>query len=273
MKKGLLIGIGGVAVLIVAVVIFFISSIDSIIKQVVEEVGSKTTKTEVSLSAASVSLSDGRAALRGLTVGNPAGFKTDSAFSLGEISVTLDAANTTDKQIVIKEIAINAPQVTYEIGSNGSNIDAIQKNVESATGGSSGGSSAKSGDEGPKLIIDNLYVRSGKIRVSAPLMGGKTMDASLPTIHLKDIGRDKGGASPAEVAQQVIAKLTSGVGNVIGGLDLSSITDVAGKAADMAKGAAGEAAKAVEGAAGGAGDAAKGAADAASGAMKKMFGK
>jgi len=270
MKKGLLIGIGGVVVVIVAAVIFFISSIDSIIKQVVEEVGSDTTKTEVSLNSASVSLSDGRAALRGLSVGNPSGFKTDSAFTLGEISVTIDAANTTDKQIVIKEIAINAPQVTYELGSNGSNIDAIQKNVESAAGG--GGSSSKSSSEGPKLIIDNLYVRNGKIRVSAPLMGGKTMDAALPTIHLKDIGRDKGGATPAEVAKQVIAKLTSGVGNVIGGLDLSSITNVAGAAADMAKGAAGEAAKAAESAAGGAGDAVKGATDAAGGAVKKLFG-
>lgn len=263
MKKGLMIGIGGVAVVIVAVVIFFISSIDSIIKQVVEDVGSKTTKTQVTLNEASVSLSDGRAALRGLMVGNPSGFKTDNAFQLGEISVTIDAANSNDKQVVIKEVAINAPQVTYELGSNGSNIDAIQKNVENAAGG--GGSSSSSSSEGPKLIIDNLYVRDGKIRVSAPMMGGKTMDASLPTLHLKDIGRDSGGASPAEVAEQVIAKLTGSVGNVVSGLDLSAITGMADKATEAAKGA-------MEGAAGEAGKAMEGAGDAASGAMKKLFG-
>lgn len=271
MKKGLMIGIGGIAIIIVVVVVFFISSIDSIIKQVVEDVGSKTTKTEVTLNEASVSLSDGRAALRGLMVGNPSGFKTDSAFLLGEISVTIDAANSNDKQVVIKEVAINAPQVTYELGSNGSNIDAIQKTLKVLLAGS-GGSSSSSSSEGPKLIIDNLYVRDGKIRVSAPMMGGKTMDASLPMIHLKDIGRDSGGASPAEVAEQVIAKLTGSVGNVVSGLDLSAITGMADKAAEAAKGAmegaAGEAGKAMEGT----GDAVKGATDAAGGAMKKLFG-
>jgi len=264
MKKGLMIGIGGVAVIIVAAVVFFISSIDSIIKDVVEKVGSETTKTEVTLNEASVSLSDGQAALRGLIVGNPSGFKTDNAFSLGEISVTIDGANSNEKQVVIKEVAINAPQVTYELGSNGSNIDAIQKNVESATGGS-GGSSSSSSSEGPKLIIDNLYVRNGKIRISAPMMGGKTMDASLPTIHLKDIGRDSGGASPAEVAQQVLAEVTGSVGSTVGQLDLSAVTGMAEKAA-------GEAAKAMEGATQGAGDAVKGATDAASGAMKNLLG-
>ncbi len=41
--------------------------------------------------------------------------------------------------IHIKDILISSPTVTYELGSSGSNLDAMQKNVEEFTGGSKGG--------------------------------------------------------------------------------------------------------------------------------------
>jgi hypothetical protein len=44
---------------------------------------------EVRLNEAEVSATSGQGALLGLTIGNPKGFKTDSAFRLGEISLTL----------------------------------------------------------------------------------------------------------------------------------------------------------------------------------------
>lgn len=234
MKKGLLIGSGVLIVIIAVGVYWFASNLDSLIKSAVETYGSEITKAEVTLDKVEISTS-GAGTLSGLKMGNPAGFKTDSAFSLGQVSVSLDTGSIGGDVIVIKEIVIGAPAVTYEIGANGSNIDAIRKNVEDYVGGSGGSSSSGGSKEGgTKLVIENLYIRDGQVSVSATALGGNTLDAPLPTIHLKDIGKESGGATPGEVADKVIRAVSDGATKAVGTLDLSKVL---GGATGAAKGA------------------------------------
>ena len=175
MKRWLLIGgslVGGLMVVIAIVLLYVVSSLDSIIKAAVEKYGSEVTQVEVRLDKAKVSITSGEGSLRGLTVGNPEGFKTDRAFSLGEISVALDVGTVTQDPVVIKEIVISAPEVTYELGPGGSNIDTIQRNVNAYAGTGKGKAKEKAPSmdpdkEGRKLIIQNLYVKKGKVNVSA----------------------------------------------------------------------------------------------------------
>lgn len=83
MKKVAIIGAGIVVVIVIGAV-FLLSNLDSIIKAAVEEVGSEATQAKVSLNEVEIS-TEGKGALRGFSVGNPAGFETDSAFKLGEV--------------------------------------------------------------------------------------------------------------------------------------------------------------------------------------------
>ncbi len=272
MKKGLLIGGGVVVVIIVAVVIFVISSLDSLIKTAVEEFGSKVTKTQVTLNEVEISTS-GKGTLRGFTMGNPAGFKTPSAAKLGEISIDLDVASATSDTVIIHEIVLAGPEITYEIGSGGSNFDAIQKNVKEFTGGGSKGGSGGAQKEaaaeeegGKKLIIENLYIRGGKISVSAGFLAGKSMTVPLPDIHLKDIGKDKGGATPGEVIEKIMAQVSKSAGSAVSSLNL-------GKAMDAAKEGVAGAKKMLESGAGGATETLEKAGEGIGGALKGIFGK
>jgi hypothetical protein len=61
-------------------VVVLLSNLDSIIKTAVEEVGSEATQANVTLSEVNILANEGKAALRGLSVSNPAGFETPSAF-------------------------------------------------------------------------------------------------------------------------------------------------------------------------------------------------
>lgn len=274
MKK-ILIGLAAIAVIVAGGLFYIWSNLGSLIKTAVEEAGSEVTQVSVTLNKVDVdNLTDGQAAIRGLTVGNPSGFQTDFALKLGEVSVKVDPSTVTSDVIVIKEVVIAAPEVTYEFGSGGSNIGTIQKNVEKAAGGaSSGGSSSGGGDsEGPKLVIENVYVRDGKVNVSADFLKGQTTGASLPNIHLKDIGKEGGknsGASPAEVAQMLIAAISKAATGAVGNLNVGAIKDALGKelggaAAGIQKSLekGGDAGKALKE---GAGEAEKG--------LKKLFGK
>jgi uncharacterized protein involved in outer membrane biogenesis len=262
-------GIAAALVVIVAAGVFFLlGSLDSLIKEAIEEYGPPIVQADVKLKEVEISATDGMGALRGLVIGNPKGFETPSAFELGEISLSLDVATVTEDVIVIKEINIKAPQVTYELGADGSNIDAIKRNVDSFVGPSAGGEQSASSDDGkgPKLVIEKLNITGGKVNVSATMLKGKTLSAPLPDIHLKDIGKDKGGASPGQVVERILASVKDGAGKAVGSLGLDKML---GSAKDAAAAAA---AGAKDAAAGAADSATKAAGDAASG-LKKMFGK
>lgn len=267
MKRGLLIGGAVLIVVIVAAVYFLIAGLDELVRAAVEQAGSKVTQVEVTLDKAEVKPTEGRAALRGLEVGNPAGFRTDNAFKMGSINVTIDTATVTQDPIVIKEVVVAGPEVTYELGTEGSNIDAIKRNVERY-----GSGEKKAEAEGPKVIIENLYVRDGKVNVSAVPLGGKSMTASLPEIHLKDIGKDKGGASHGEVAEKVMAALTSRVDGFVSGLDLSGVFEGVKDVPKALEGLAGGSMEKAGEAAKGAGDAAKGVGEEAEKGLKKLLG-
>ena len=208
-----LIGIGGGVLVLAAIAVFFLySSLDTIITSAIEKFGSEITQTQVTLKETKISATDGKGALRGFRMTNPANFKTDSSVEFDEISMTLDIKTITEDIIVVKDITIASPMITYEHSSGGSNIDAIKKNVDSYLGAGTGSSEKKSsggdsGDGGKKLIIEKLSILNGKANVSAAILQGKAMSVDLPNIVLKDIGKSKGGATPGEVASKVVETL------------------------------------------------------------------
>lgn len=266
MKRALLIGIGVVVVIIVGAVVFLYSNLDSIVKAAIESVGSQATQTSVTLDSVKISPTSGEGTLKGFKVGNPAGFKSDNAMRFGEVSVKIDVGSVTKDVIVIREVVIAGPQVTYEINDQGgSNISTIQKNVDSFSKSMGGGQAgtAKPAPEkeggGKKVIIENLYVRDGRVNVAAAFLGGKEMGASLPAIHLTNIGKDKGGATPAEVADKLLTSISQSAAKAVSSLGVDKMMKQGVEGAQkMMQGGAGEAKKALEGGTKGVGDAVKG---------------
>lgn len=253
-SRSVKIAVGVVAAVIIVLVgvvagIFVFSG--SIIKQTVETLGPKMTQSEVKLDNVDLSLTSGEGRLSGLFVGNPKGFKTPSAMKLGEIGVKVDTSTITKDTIVIREILIRAPEITYEYASGGDNISTIKKNVDSYVGPGSG--SAKK-DEGPgkKLIIESLRIENGKVTAAAM---GQSFSAGLPNIQLRDIGKKSNGASAAEVVEQVLTALQQQVAKVASQQGLDKL---GGAAKDAAKGALESVTKGAGGATQGAQDALKG---------------
>jgi len=269
----------GIALVVLIVLIgggvyYFLSNLDEFVRTAVEKAGTRATGVEVTLGKVALDLTGGKGSLGNLNVANPSGFDTDYAFNLGDISVSLDLDSLQSNPIVINEVIVTSPKVIYELGDGGSNIDAIQRNVESFTKEISGGASSSddAGGDGTKVVINDLYIRGADVRVSAPFLQGKAMGTEIPEIHLQDIGKDSGGATPGEVAAQVLDSLTSRVQGVVSNLNLDELRDAATKAVE---GAAGEATKALEGvggAAGGAAGAAGGALEGATEGVKGLFG-
>jgi len=247
MRRWFLIG-GGLMVLIAIALFFLFSSLDYLIKAAIQKYGSEITQTKVRLKEAKVSVTSGQGALRGLIMGNPKGFKTESAFRLEEISLKLDVGTVTNDPVVIKEIVISAPEVTYELGSKGSNIDAIQRNINAyMTRGQDKTKDKKTpkgdGKKDRRLVIENLYIRNGKVNIGSPALQGKSLIVPLPDLHLTDIGKKKGGATPGEVAEKVFGALSQGVIKAVVTVDTAKILGTVKQGATGVQGALEEGAK------------------------------
>jgi len=214
--KKLFVGLIVLVVIIVGVGGFIGSNLDSIIKTAVEKYGSEATQTKVQLNRVRLAITSGEGSISGFRVGNPQGFSSNDAIKVGSVSVKVNAQSIAGNgPIVIDEIAIDGPQINYEVTAEGnSNLQTIQKNTMSYAGVDKAGSKkqekAEAKDGGRKLIIKDLYVRDGKVGVSHALLQGKNLDAMLPVIHITNIGKNSGGATMAEVAEQVLGSITAG---------------------------------------------------------------
>jgi len=231
MKRIVLIVVGLVVLAVVALVIFVFTGLGPAIKAAVESVGSRATGTQVTLKSADVSLTTGEGRLTGLVVGNPKGYGTPSAFELGDIRVKLDTSTVTSDVIVIKEIVIESPGVTYEVGPGGSNIAVIQANVDAFSKGLGVGGDGKPASApadksgGKKFVVTDLYVRAGNIGVSAAFLAGKKVTATMKEIHLHDLGKAEGGATSAEITQELLRAMTQGVVASVGDLGINELKD------------------------------------------------
>lgn len=250
MRRSVWYACAGLAMIVAAVVLAF-SHVGSIVESAVERVGSEATQASVTLDGVDISTSSGEGGLHRLVIGNPRGFATASAIRLGEIKVAVDTGTIASDTIVVREVQIVAPEITYEIGSDGNNIDVIRRNVE-AFAKTHGADEAAPDEGGRKLIIEHLYVRNGKVAVSASFLGGREIGAPLPDIHLTDIGKDEGGASPAEIVEKIIDSMSGGIAKAVGPLNLEEhlkglANGVGGVADEVTKGVGGAVSKGADG--------------------------
>jgi len=207
------------------------ANIDGLVKNGIENYGSAMTQAKVGVGAVKIAPADGKGTISNLFVGNPAGFKTGHALKVGRIDIDIDLGSVAKDVVVIRRIAVLAPDVIYEKGDAITNFDTIQKNIAAYLGPTDD----KKG--GKKLIVELLTIRDAKAEASAAFMNGKTVSVPLPDITLKDIGRAKGGITPGELGQEVAGALKSKLtGAVSFDRLMKSAGDAVGKAGSAIKG-------------------------------------
>lgn len=193
-------------------------SLDSVVASAIRSYGPEITGVPVSLDSVHIDASAGTAEIKGLVLGNPKGFKTPQAAQLGAIRVRLDVASLTGDVVRIQEVLIDAPVVTYEYASGTNNLEQVQRNVSLYLAQHGGNTAQDKQAPGKKLIIDSLVIRGAKAEVSASALQGKSITVPLADVHLKDIGKKAGGATPAQVAEQVVGTLSYGATKATAGI-------------------------------------------------------
>ena len=146
MKK-ILIGMVALVVIVVTAIVAGVARfLDSGIKRGVETLGPQLTKVDVKLDGVSVSLLSGTGKIKGLVVGNPAGYQTPHAIRVDEASLALTPSSIFSDKVIIKSIRVESPNIYYEGGFGGDNLRTIMNNISASK----------------KLQVDDLVMRGRK---------------------------------------------------------------------------------------------------------------
>lgn len=217
MKK-IIIRICAVLVLLVViglVVVFF--SLNSIVKKAVETIGPKMTQVDVTLGAADISPFSGSGKLSKLIVGNPQGYTTPFAMKMDSIKVSVQLGSVTKDVIVVNEINVQAPEITFDGSLSGNNLSKLQENLSSSsTASTSAPSNTVQTPSGPKqekkLIVKDLVVQNAKVHLNLTVLGlGKSISATvpIPDIHLQNVGTAQGGVTPEQLCDELMKQVQS----------------------------------------------------------------
>jgi len=177
-----------------------------------EVVGPKIAKVDIQLASVRLSLFSGSGSVKGLVIGNPEGYKTPDAISVGSTSVRISPGSLLSDKIVVKSIRVEAPEVVFELGPGGSNLQKIQANLESTLGAGGSAHQPAAGESKPakKLQVDEVVITGGKVTLGAAILGGKVTGASLPEIRLQDLGTGPDGITGADLGNRLLSAIMDG---------------------------------------------------------------
>ena len=224
----------GVVAVVAAAAYVFSPSLETIVKKLVHKYGSQVTGTEVNLGGFDLSLTKGTGKISGLTVANPKGYKSENIISLGEVSVNIDIKSLTTDTIVINEINVKKPVITYEMLSlTQNNIKELQNNITKNTASTEKQETVeeKSKSEessSKKVIIKMINVEEGEIQAVTAVPGGE-LDVKLPKIQITGIGEDKkaSGESIAVTISKVLNKVLTAASETVVKSGLNNVKAVA----------------------------------------------
>ena len=266
------------------------------VRQMVHIYGSQVVGTDVNIGRIDISLKDGHGSVSDITVGNPNGYSKDLIINLGKVAVKVDVESVKKalmetakksgpkvKTIIIDEVRVSKPEVTYELMNlNRNNANDVMANIQKNTASSAKKEEPKPADKDAvqyNVAVKKVVVEDGTATVAAGLLGvSKSLSVPLPTITINNVGTDKQGVTIGNGLARLFQEILKNTINSVAKIDLSELlgnvgdlaagavnaaTDAAGAAVDTAGKAAGAAADT-------AGKAASGAVDAVSGGVKGL---
>jgi hypothetical protein len=212
--------LAGVALLLVLLFIFR----DVVIENCVRHVGSLVVGTPVQIASFDSSL-NGTVELKGIKMGNPAGYQKPNLCEIDRIYVKLDTSTLLTDEPVVETVEVKGVRIDMEIkGAQKSNVSEIQQNVERFAGPAKKQEKEKEqprkSEKNPvSPLIKNIALTEMQVSFSS-----STFKSSVPVplapVYLKNVG---GKGQPLG---ETLLKIFNGLGksiNAVGGTVMGGV--------------------------------------------------
>ena len=226
--------------------------LEPLVKGVVHKFGTQIVGTEVVLDGFKLHPLAGEVEISGLKVANPEGYSAPDLLSLGRVFVKLDVNSLLSDKIVVENVEVNKPEITYEMPDfSTSNVMQIQQNIAKNTASDNKQEAVveevevkEEAASSKSVVVKKVLVEGGALSAITPLQNNNTaLTLTMPAIELSGIGEGEKKMSVQESVTTVFNKILFNATSVVTKA-LGSATEMAQKAAsatlDTAKNAVSE---------------------------------
>ena len=226
--KTVLVIIGSLLALALVALIVISMTLGKIVTHGINTYGPQYSQTKVQVDAVHLSLT-GSGAVENLVVGNPQGWTSDHAFSVGKIALSVAPGSLFGDHVVINSLVVQSPNIVYETQFTTSNLQDLLKNIQKNDAQKTETASQKT--QPKKIEIKSLQLADAKITVIAR---GRTEVVTVPSITMENVGTSQGGLTPAQLSTAILKEIarTSLQAAAKGIFDGASLDKVTSKAAD-----------------------------------------
>lgn len=260
MMKKLAILVGGLVILLVAVVAVVFVSIDAIARAAIERGSTYALGVPTTLGSANIGFLSGEFTMKDLDVANPDGFDGDYFFQLDEGFVAVSLGSLRQDTVEIPTLALTGVRMNLQKKGGRANYTVITENLKRLESGETAGEernrAEEDGERGKNFMIHEIVIRDVHVTVDVLPIGGELTRIEIPIeeVRLTEIGSET--LTTAEVTSRVIkmilaavvkngAKLPADLVDDLGGalrgladlgnIDISQIADIAGTADTIGK--------------------------------------
>ena len=180
---------------------------DDMIRAVVTDVGSRATETKVKVGLVDLSFHEGKLLMAGTQIQNVKSFKSNTAVTIGSISLKVNPNSLTNNVVLIKEIVITDLDIAYEYMGEQSNFGSIRARVKSYCNRYKKRKSLENIKEpfgSFKFNAMSLLVSDGKIKFSSDRPLNSNSVVSLPRLYLKNFIKKDGGVTTNGLICEII---------------------------------------------------------------------
>jgi uncharacterized protein involved in outer membrane biogenesis len=213
MKKILIRIVIVLVVLVIAAVIALSMFLDDAVKKGVETVGPQLTKVSIRLDGVNLSVLGGSGSIKGFEMGNPEGYKSPHAITVGSASVAVSPGSLLADKVVVKHLRLEAPEITIEGSPMNNNLTKILDNVKASSGSSGETTPAESeSGAGKKMQVDEFLLKNAKVTY---VISGQPYVLNVPEIKLTGLGTGPDGITAAELTDLALSKLIAELGPIL----------------------------------------------------------
>ena len=182
-KKIVLFLLSAVFLLAVSLVAVFLFWLGPATRGLVEYLGPKALGCRVEMDLLAIDPRQGTLELRGLRVGNPAGFSKTNLLSVAALRLSIDPRSLFSDSVVVRSIALDSPRFAFEENGETDNLSELARNFHSFAGvDRNRPKKDKPKEPSKRVVVESFVVNGAQVLLAHTLH--PELDVSLDLGHL-----------------------------------------------------------------------------------------
>ncbi len=183
---------------LIAGLLLFNTSVDSIIKSGIEQNGSEMTGTAVTVESVSISPFSGKGTINGFRVANPSGYDKEYAIEVEELTVELSVMSLFSDLLEVHTITMKSPSIYVEQKLPENNIREILQTIKSKD-------SFETSDS--EMIVGRFLMEDGHVDLYTEVGGERSARVEVSRIELNDLGTGDERRAVEQIVQQIAEEI------------------------------------------------------------------